>query len=103
MRYIRRMRFRHVKTGLAVRLTLLSILLAMQSLSFAHELDHFKDGDVQLCGVCSISSNLDAPIQASHEQPRAVPVSAHIAIPQDTFSLKVFWTPLSSRGPPSIS
>ena len=86
-----------------MRLFLLTVLLAAQNFSFAHELDHFKEGDLQPCSVCSFSSNLDVLVQVSHEPPQGALEFIHACTVQERFDHKVNATLLGARGPPSVS
>lgn len=95
------MRYLHEKAGIVLRLVLLTVLLAAQSLSFAHELDHFSAGEASLCAVCSIGNNLDVPVQVTHEPPASSPNFQSVIQPSPEVSLKVIATPLSARAPPA--
>lgn len=50
--------------SIALRLALLSLMLAVQSLSFAHELSHHQAGDSGYCSICSGQPGDEALVQA---------------------------------------
>jgi len=97
------MGYLHEKAGIVLRLGLLSLLLAAQSLLIAHELDHFSAGDTSLCAVCSISSGTDSPVHVEQLPPDSMPVSPNERTRPHTVSIKVITTPLTARAPPSPS
>ena len=68
--------FMAIPNLVALLLLLLSILLAAQTLSFAHEVTHLSDGDTELCEMCRIQGNSPAVISLDQT---AVPqgLSAH--------------------------
>ena len=51
------------KGSTAFKLILLSLMLAVQSLSFAHELTHHQAIDAEYCSVCSGPSGSDVLAQ----------------------------------------
>ena len=51
------------KGSIAFRLTLLSLMLAVQSLSFAHELSHYQTPDAEYCSICSGQPGNEALVQ----------------------------------------
>lgn len=59
--------------NLALRLLLLlCVMLAAQSLAFAHEFDHLASGDNSPCLICPMGSNVEA----------AAAESGHMLMPQ---------------------
>jgi len=61
------MRYLHEKTGFVLRLLLLSLLLAAQTLALAHELDHVGLPDNPQCASCSLGGSLSGPVVVEHE------------------------------------
>ena len=51
------------KFSTAFKLILLSLMLAVQSLSFAHELSHHQATDAEYCSICSGPSGSEALAQ----------------------------------------
>jgi hypothetical protein len=51
------------KFSTAFKLILLSLMLAVQSLSFAHELSHHQAADAEYCSICSGPSGGEALAQ----------------------------------------
>jgi len=50
--------------SIALRLILFSLMLAVQSLSIAHELSHYQANDAEFCSICSGQPGKDALVQA---------------------------------------
>ena len=46
---------------------LLGTLLAAQTLSFAHEINHLSNGDSELCEICRVQGNSTAITAPQHE------------------------------------
>jgi hypothetical protein len=60
------------KLSIAFKLVLLSLMLAVQSLSFAHELTHFQSPDAGYCSICSGHSGHDVLVGADISTPAIV-------------------------------
>ena len=87
--------------SLALRLILLSLMLAVQSLSFAHELSHYQAPDGEYCSICSGQHGNEALVQTETlEQVPQRPL--YLATGQPTeFSAEDPWPDWHSRAPPS--
>lgn len=87
--------------SIALRLFLLSLMLAMQSLSIAHELSHYQAPDTEYCSICSGQLGNEALVQA--ETAAQVPQRPlYLATGQLTDdSGKDRWRDWQSRAPPT--
>ena len=97
------MRYLHEKTGIVLRLGLLSLLLTAQSFAFTHELDHFSSGDNGMCTVCPVSNDLEVPAHVSHAPPETTPVTQIVSSRLDTIIIRMRSTPWTARAPPATS
>jgi hypothetical protein len=95
------MRYLHEKTGFVLRLALLTLLLAAQSLALTHELDHAGLPDNPQCAVCSLGGSLSGPIVVDHEAWDPTPGElAPIIIGRRLLTVRIL-TPPPARAPPS--
>lgn len=80
---------------------MLCLLLAAQSLSLAHELDHMGLGEASLCAVCSVSHGLDTPAYADDAIPESGP--ARITAESQPAPVRVHRSaaPATARAPPA--
>lgn len=87
--------------SLALRLILLSLMLAVQSLSFAHELSHYQAPDGEYCSICSGQHGNEALVQT--ETVAQVPQHPlYLATGQATeYSAEDPWPDWHSRAPPA--
>lgn len=94
------MGYLHEKLGFILRLGLMMLLLAAQGLTFAHDLDHFQEGDGSICAVCPIPNGLGAPLPVT--QTMSDMALCHVAPSErpTTIDPRTCWSPRSSRAPP---
>ena len=97
------MLYLHEKSALVLRLVLLVLLLAAQSIASAHQIEHGDRPDTSFCAICSISSGMDVPVHVDHTQPISPPVfCASVAQPVFVF-IRVVAVRCTPRAPPIIS
>jgi hypothetical protein len=96
------MRYLPENIRVAVRITLLGLLLTAQSLAFAHELGHLSSGDSTVCAACSISSGEDTPAVVSHIAPDSVPVIVSHKARPNSVNTTASANPLTARDPPPV-
>lgn len=89
------------KGSIALKLTLLSLMLAVQSLSFAHELSHYQAADAGYCSICSGQPGNEALVQSE-------PAAQEIRHPLYLATIRLTensgedrWPDRQSRAPPA--
>jgi hypothetical protein len=88
-------------SSLALRLIMLSLMLAVQSLSFAHELSHFQAPDGEYCSICSGQPGNEALVQTETAAQLPQP-PLYLATAQPTAtSAEGPWPDWQSRAPPA--
>ena len=89
------------KGSVALKLILLSLMLAVQSLSFAHELSHYQAPDAEYCSICSGQPGNEASVQADTAAPAPLrPLCLASKQPTDG-SGEDRWSDRQSRAPPA--
>lgn len=63
---------RILSISLFIRCSLFSIMLAMQGLALAHEIDHFSADDTATCASCALGHSLDSPVVENSSQGDAI-------------------------------
>jgi len=87
--------------NLTPRLLLLCVLLAAQSVTFAHEFDHSAAGDGAPCTICKAGSNLNAAAaDTGGFFPAETPDTPQPCL-QDSIRPHVFRVLVPARAPPS--
>jgi len=94
------MRYLHAKLGIVLRLGILSLMLAAQSLAFAHELDHLGSPDNPQCAACSVGGNLSGPVHIEHAEWAPTPTVATPSVDHGSRVPHGLSTPLRARAPP---
>ena len=84
----------------ALRLVLLFILLAVQTLVLAHQADHVYAEDTSQCAVCSVSDGLDVPVVVSHNSPEAEEHASCAISCQPSIQIDTSYSPSTARAPP---
>lgn len=94
------MRTKTASIRTVVRLLLLSILLATQSLSFAHEVTHLWDADTGLCEVCRIQGNSPAIANFEQDEPHSSPDNCDPIQQHSSINSSERFTDFQPRAPP---
>lgn len=91
---------RNQRIRLACRALLLFVLIAVQSVVSAHQVDHLNTDENSQCAVCSISSGFDVPAVVSHIAPEVETNSFVSARIHNCTIVEANYSPSTARAPP---
>lgn len=87
--------------GRHLRLALLLMLLAAQSIGYAHEIGHVDSVESGICATCSIGNGLGAGVTVSHEAPEVQVCHALIPVHSVALALVSRTNSHFARAPPT--